>query len=180
MKTLGRFVDREYPLRPINHTRIIARGIVFDDRDCIALTKILFDDKFGHRDYYETPGGGVQPGETLEQGLIRECEEELGLKVSITRPIGIIKDFYNLIQRENHNHYFMAKVIGPGTLAREEKEKAMIQTIVWLTLDEAIARYRAMTQEPLARLVRQRELPVLLEVQKMRQRKWWNLWPLVR
>lgn len=180
MKTLGRFIDREYPARPINHTRIIARGIVFNDRDQIALTKIFFDDKFGHRDYYETPGGGVNQGETLEQGFIRECEEELGLKVKILRPIGIIRDFYNLIQRENHNHYFMAKVVGPGTLAREEKEKAMIQSIVWLSLEDAIDRYRAMTQEPLARLVRQRELPVLLEVQKMQRRKGWNFWPFFR
>ena len=34
-------------------------------------------------DYYKLPGGGIEPGETLEETLIREVREESGLVVKI-------------------------------------------------------------------------------------------------
>ena len=33
------------------------------------------------------PGGGLDPGETPEEGVIREVEEETGLQVKIVREI---------------------------------------------------------------------------------------------
>ncbi len=33
--------------------------------------------------YYVFPGGGVKAGETPEEGVIRECQEELGISVSV-------------------------------------------------------------------------------------------------
>jgi A/G-specific adenine glycosylase len=32
---------------------------------------------------WEFPGGKVQPGETLEQGAVRECGEETGIEVTV-------------------------------------------------------------------------------------------------
>ena len=39
----------------------------------------LPDDSFGGK--YEIPGGGVEKGESVEQGLKREVKEETGLTV---------------------------------------------------------------------------------------------------
>jgi 8-oxo-dGTP pyrophosphatase MutT (NUDIX family) len=34
-------------------------------------------------DWYEFPGGGIQPGETLEQAVVRETREETGYSVRV-------------------------------------------------------------------------------------------------
>lgn len=58
-------------------------GIVFnDDRTAVLLVKL--------RDLpvWVLPGGGIDAGETPEQGVIREVQEESGYSVEIVRKIG--------------------------------------------------------------------------------------------
>ena len=64
MKLLYSLKDNQFPDNGFNHTRSIVRGIVYNDKFEIAMIYLLGDDKFGHRDYWETPGGGVKKGET--------------------------------------------------------------------------------------------------------------------
>ena len=37
------------------------------------------------RDYWTLPGGGIEPGESAEQTVVREIEEETGLRVEVVR-----------------------------------------------------------------------------------------------
>jgi 8-oxo-dGTP pyrophosphatase MutT (NUDIX family) len=41
--------------------------------------------------------------------VVRECQEELGYRrfENARRKSAIVDDFYNLIGRENHQHYFL-------------------------------------------------------------------------
>ncbi len=41
---------------------------------------------------WDLPGGNVEPGETLEQGAIRETDEEAGIKLSSVRPVYAITE----------------------------------------------------------------------------------------
>jgi len=56
-------------------------------------------------DYFVFPGGGVDDGESLEQGAIREAMEELGVQVAIQQKIAEIhfgrtsKHVYFLVER---------------------------------------------------------------------------------
>lgn len=64
-----------------HNTNIVVVGmIVRDGRILIskrAATKTTFPDRF------EVVGGHIDPGETLEAGLMREIEEEIGIKVRV-------------------------------------------------------------------------------------------------
>lgn len=37
------------------------------------------------QDYYTFPGGGLEEGETLEEGVIREIKEEFGIEVKVKK-----------------------------------------------------------------------------------------------
>lgn len=42
-------------------------------------------------EYYALPGGGQKPGETLDAALVRECQEEIGVIVSVG-PLRFVRD----------------------------------------------------------------------------------------
>jgi 8-oxo-dGTP pyrophosphatase MutT (NUDIX family) len=49
---------------------------------------VMHRNKFGH-EYYTLLGGGIDPGETAEQSLVREVMEESSLQVTALRPVFI-------------------------------------------------------------------------------------------
>lgn len=55
------------------------RGLIIKDRKVLLVT--------GHgADFYWTPGGGIEVGETSEQALRREIYEELGVAIRTLTP----------------------------------------------------------------------------------------------
>lgn len=153
--------DDQYPIEGKYHQRNIVRAVVFNDKNEIALTKLLATDKFGLRDYYELPGGGVNAGEDYATALKREMQEELGYEIENIQFIGLVNDFYNLINRENFNYFYTARTTKFVGQHLEEKEKQLIEKIVWVPLEEAINLYQNMHNVNVGKLVKQRELPIL-------------------
>ncbi len=53
----------------------------------IILTKdsklILIHRKWRGKEYWVTPGGGVEKGESLQNALVRELQEEVGITISV-------------------------------------------------------------------------------------------------
>ena len=138
------------------------RAILLNDENKIALIKIKGDDIFGHRDYFETPGGGIKLGETRYQALEREVEEEVGVNIKNIKFVARVIDFYNLINRRNDNYFYLCRVKGKVKQHLEEYEKILMKGIVWLDIDEAIKEYKNTLITPISKLVIQRELPILL------------------
>ena len=51
---------------------VTVKGLVFDDRGAVLFLKERGGD-------FDLPGGRLEHGETLEQCLVRECREEMGV-----------------------------------------------------------------------------------------------------
>jgi 8-oxo-dGTP diphosphatase len=108
-----------------------ARVIIIRE-DTIA----LIERQRSGRCYYIFPGGGVEPGETLEEAAVREAAEELGLVVTIGRHVAeAVYQTYIL-------HFFLATPIGgtfgtghgPEMNGHTTAEQGIYRA-VWLPLD---------------------------------------------
>ncbi len=68
----------------------IATGVAaIKDDKILVVRRVAYDDTLAGE--WELPGGGVDPGETIEQGALRELREETGLLVD--KVIGTFEGF---------------------------------------------------------------------------------------
>lgn len=64
--------------------RFSVHAAIFNDRKEVLLLKQTYTDlRWG------LPGGGVEEGETIDQAILRECMEELGVNVEIQAFTGL-------------------------------------------------------------------------------------------
>jgi len=110
-------------------------GIILIENDKVALIE-------RHRagmDYFVFPGGGVDEGETPEQGAIREAFEELGVEVAIQKKVAIIH-----FDQSMQVYYLVEHVSGEfGTGTGEEftdsdpdNPEEGIYIPIWMPIDE--------------------------------------------
>ena len=75
---------------------------------------------------WEFPGGKVEPGETDEQAIIRECREELGVGIAVGQRVGEEWPF--------HNGYVMH--VWTATLDEGEPQALEHSDLRWLSEEE--------------------------------------------
>ncbi len=63
----------------------VAAGILIDDRDRVLLMQRLPGKHLAG--LWEFPGGKLEPGETIDEALVRELDEELGIEVLASTPL---------------------------------------------------------------------------------------------
>ncbi len=90
--------------------------------------------------YWALPGGRMDPGEIVEQTVVRECKEETGLDVTIVSKIGeyVEEGVKDDIEYEYYPTCFVVKVVG-GEIKRQESEIQDIQIFSLKALPEPLA-----------------------------------------
>ncbi len=72
---------------PSENFLLIVTAIIRDTEGKILLQKRADPDIPEADGKWETPGGKINPGETPEEAIIRECREETGYTVALTRKL---------------------------------------------------------------------------------------------
>jgi ADP-ribose pyrophosphatase YjhB (NUDIX family) len=104
----------------MNYAGRTATAIIPFSPDKILLVKRL---TVPFRGYWALPGGRVDPGETVEQAIVREVKEETGLDVAIVTKIG---DYHEQGVQDGvaYDYFpacFLVKVVG-GEIRKQESE----------------------------------------------------------
>jgi 8-oxo-dGTP diphosphatase len=120
--------------------RKAARAIVKRDDGLIAFQHMS---NMGH---HKLPGGGIEFGESVEDALRREIQEEVGCSIEIIREVGVVIEYRGQMKkycaRENIlqiSYCYIAQVAGEMGEPRFEKgEVAEGAIALWIAPDEAL------------------------------------------
>ena len=111
---------------------------IIRDGDRIFATQRGYGD---WKDYWEFPGGKIEPGEGPEEALVREIREELGTEVGIDSYLTAIE--YDYPEFHLHMRCYLARVT-EGELTLREHEAARwlskdeLDSVAWLPADRTI------------------------------------------
>jgi len=74
MRLINKYIHESFSLAvdPVIFERTAARGIILDNEDILMIYTNRYND-------YSFPGGGVDDGEDIKEGLIRELKEETNI-----------------------------------------------------------------------------------------------------
>jgi 8-oxo-dGTP diphosphatase len=92
----------------MSHIRIRAAGILIHEGELL-----LVRHEKGDHSYWLLPGGGVDFGETVENGLKREFQEEVGLEIEVGRLVMVHDSIPPDQHRQVLNLYFLVRCHNP-------------------------------------------------------------------
>ena len=115
----------------------VAAAVIRDGKRVFATQRGYGD----YKDYWEFPGGKIEPGETAQQALVREISEELACEITVGALIGTVEwdypDFHLTM------HCFFA-ALSEGTPVLKEHEAARwlsgdeLESVGWLPADRSL------------------------------------------
>jgi len=120
------------------YVRTAARAVVVDGENILLLYTKRYND-------YSFPGGGVDEGEDIQEGMIRELEEETGAKdIEIISEYGIYEEIKPIWKKEYDfihmvSHFYICdihKELGESNLEDYELKNGMDAR--WVNIHEAI------------------------------------------
>ncbi|MGA2960556.1 MAG: NUDIX hydrolase [Candidatus Korobacteraceae bacterium] len=127
--TEPKVVKREYPDRPI-----VGVGGVVLQNGLVVLVRRAKAPRMGE---WSIPGGMLELGETLRDGVAREIEEETGLKVKSEEVLDVFDSIVIDADGKTQYHYvlidFLCSVTGGELRAASDASEAR-----WATLEEVL------------------------------------------
>lgn len=122
--------------------RITGKAIILDTENNIALVGNKLNE------FLLLPGGGIDDGENIETGIMRECLEETGYAVSILDEVGCVDDYRPRDKKHCISYCYTARVIGDkGNTNHTENEAGIGMYTKWVTLEEAFGIFNKQKRE---------------------------------
>ena len=149
-----------HTLMSARQARVSARVVVLDEDGRVLLCRIV-DDRGSQPPVWITPGGGLEPGETLAEAAARELGEETGLAVApsaLGAPVAVSRADWTFRGVDYHSvdNFFVrrARCFEPSDAGLDDEERAVYDGWRWWAPDE-LDRATERVQPPgLARLAR--------------------------
>ena len=140
MRLINKYIHESFTLAvdPVIFERTAARGIILDNENILLIYTKRYND-------YSFPGGGVDDGEDIKEGLMRELKEETGAKnIEILSDFGDYEEFrpthyegYDIVHMLSHFFVCTAdKELGVAT--PEDYEISNGSVPVWINIYDAI------------------------------------------
>ena len=91
------------------------------------------------------PGGGVEFGERLDEAVVREVFEEVGIRIPTPRRLGMVENLFSFAGKPEHELIFIYEAECPDARLCALEEVAITESngnifaAHWLTLDDVAA-----------------------------------------
>lgn len=167
MEYFGLINDSIYPFERIDRKRKTVRAILVNSKKEIALLHIKGIDKFGNRDHYETPGGGVENNEEFISALIREIKEEIGYSINNIKEIGHIDIQYNLLNRIDEGYFYYAEIAEYIGRDLNEYEKDLFKEIKWININDIDEIYCDYQVENVGKMIHKRDYKMIKKAKEL-------------
>lgn len=144
MRLINKYIHESFEtaVDPVIFERTAARGIILDKEDILMIYTKRYND-------YSFPGGGVNDGEDIKEGLLRELKEETGAKnIEIISAFGNYEEFrpthytgYDMVHMLSH--FFVCNAEKElGEANPEEYEINNGSAPVWVNIHDAVKHNR--------------------------------------
>lgn len=135
-----------FPSRKIKGTviyeeRVTGKAIILDAEKNIALVGNTVNE------YYLLPGGGIELGENIIDGIIRECKEETGYIVEALEIVGVTEDFRARDKRHYTNYCYIMRLISKGKTEHTKSEEKNGMYTKWFSITEAVELFKKQEQK---------------------------------